>query len=176
MASNGNYHIYIHQTKEIVHKKVVVGKPSSFGTGTGRGNTEPSSPSGEDDGGNLHQIPSQVPGSAIYNGAVRLSKASSAGAKVGGIIGIIVAVAKATEAAQKAAGKMNDYVASATGDYTHAIWYSNLANGQHILFHPISSTISAQQTEAQWYRANQRIEEQRSLLGDSAINTLTKGV
>lgn len=177
MASNGNYHIYIHQTREVIHRKVVTVKPSGFGsTNPSGGGSLPKAPSGEDDGGSPKQIPSQVPGASIYNGVVRLAKAQSTGAMVGGVIGVIIAVAKAAEAAQKAAGKMNDYTASATGDYSHAIWYGNLAAGQHAIMHPFSTLWSAQQTEASWYRANQRAEEQRSLLGDSAINTLTKGV
>lgn len=174
MANPSNYHIYIHQTKTIIRKRVVTVKTSEFGGGGG-GNV-PRAPSDGGDGNNPRTIPSQVPGASIYNGAVRLAKAESAGAAVGGIIGIVIAVAKAAEAAQKAAGKMNDYVASATGDYSHALWYSNLGAGQRAVMHPFSTLWGAGQTEASWYRANQRTEEQRSLLGDSAINTLTKGV
>lgn len=179
MAGNGNYHIYIHQTKEIIHKKVVTQKPSSFSAPTsGGGNTTPRAPSGsgDEEGGGLNYVPRQVPGAGVYNGAIRIAKGFSSGASAGGVIAAIVAIVKATEACQKAAGKMNDYVATATGDYTRSIWHSNLASGHSVLMHPISSTWQAGQTEASWYRANQRIEEQRALLGDSAINTLTKGV
>lgn len=167
MAENGNYHIYIHQTKEVIHKHVHTQKISSSGKETG--GTRSSGVSGEKD---LKRIPSQIPGSSLGNAIISGVKKGG----VGGTIGIVVAVAKAVEQAQKACGKLAEQTASATGDYTFTTTYNNMAQTQHNIMHPLTSYIKAQETEASWLRASRRTEEQRSLLGDSALNTLTKGV
>lgn len=164
---NGNYHIYIHQTKEVIHKRVATNKISF---GSGNGNTKPSSPRGS---GKSSRIPSSIPGSGVANSVLQLVKN---GASVGGVIGVAIAVVKATEHAQKAVGKLAEQTASQTGDYTWTTWWNNMATTQHNVMHPLSSFFQAQQTEANWARANKKVEEQRSLLGDTAINTLTKGV
>lgn len=167
MAVNGDYHIYIHQTKEIIHKKVTANKVSF---GSGRSGTKVSNVKSD---GKSASIPSQIPGAGVANSVLKLAKS---GASAGGVIGIAIAVAKATEQAQKTVAKIAEKTASQTGDYTWSTWWNNLANAQHNIMHPISSLLQAQQTEANWARANQKAEEQRSLLGDTAINTLTKGV
>lgn len=164
---NGNYHIYIHQTKEIIHKKVVTNKISF---GSGKGGTKPSGIRGSD---KSSRIPSQVPGSGIANSVLSIAKN---GMSVGGVIGVAIAVAKATEQAQKAVGKLAEQTASQTGDYTWSTWWNNMSNAQHNVMHPFSAWLKAQQTDASWARANKKAEEQRSLLGDTALNTVTKGV
>lgn len=169
MAENyPNYHIYIHQTKEIIRKKVIVHQVTGKPGGTP---TDPSSP-GEGGGGGF-SVPSQIPGSGIANTVIRMSKS---GVTASGVIALAVAVVKATEQAQKTVGKLAEQTASASGDYSWSIWWNNLANEQHNLFHPFSAWIGAQQTEASWARANKKVDEQRTLLGDAALNTLTKGV
>lgn len=166
--NNGNYHIYIHQTKEIIKKKVIVQEPSSF-CGHGRCPAAPKDLINVD----TARFPSSIPGSSVANSILSVQRN---GVSLAGTIGVAVAIAKATEQVQKVAGKMNDLVATATGDYSYATYYSNLAQYQHNLFHPVSSLLSAQQTQAEWARNARRTEETRSLLGDTAINTLTKGV
>lgn len=160
---NGNYHIYIHQTKEIIKKKVITHKfvGSSNGTST--------------DGFSSKEKDFNIP-NISSKGLMGVAKAAISGSKFGVAVAVVCAIAKATEQAQKAVGKLVEQTASATGDYSWSIEYNNMATIQHNIFHPISSTFQAQQTEANWARANKRAEEQRSLLGDTAINTLTKGV
>lgn len=167
MAINGDYHIYIHQTKEIIHKKVTANKISF---GSGRGGTRVSNIRGD---GKSARVPSQIPGASVANSVLSLAKG---GASVGGVIGVAIAVAKATEQAQKTVGKIAERTASQTGDYTWSTWWNNLANAQHNIMHPVSSLIRAQQTEASWAKANKKADEQRSLLGDTALATITKGV
>lgn len=166
MAENyPNYHIYIHQTKETVDKKVIVHKIIGRPGGTP---TDPSSP-----GGGGFSVPSQIPGSGIANSIIRLARN---GATAASVMGVAVAVVKATEQAQKTVGKLAEQTASASGDYSWSIWWNNMATEQHNIFHPVSSWWNAQQTEASWARANKKVDEQRTLLGDAALNTLTKGV
>ena len=168
--AQGDYHIYIHQTKEIIHKRVTAQKPSQMGVSkTGGSNTRPR----EAESTSKKYFPSQVPGSSVANSILRVSRN---GASIGGVIGVAVAAAKATEQAQKAIGKMNDYTAAYTGDYSFSIAYQNYAQYQHNIMHPISGYIRSELTQSSWARANRKVEEQRSLLGDTAINTLTKGV
>lgn len=168
-TQNGNYHIYIHQTKEVIHKHTTAQKASN---GSGSGNTIPRSVYNNDRQNKVH-IPSQVPGASIANNIISMS---TEGASVGGVIGVVIAVAKATEQAQKAVAKLAEETASASGDYTWSTWWNNMATTQHNIMHPISSYISAQQMQASWARADRATDEQRTLLGDTAINTLTKGV
>lgn len=168
--NNGNYHIYIHQTKEIIHKKVSAQSPTQFGKSRAGGSATAPKEVGDS---SFKRFPSQLPFSNVANSVLSVTRN---GASVGGVIGILVAAAKATEQVQKVAGKMNDLVATATGDYSYAVRYSNLAQYQHNLFHPVSSLLTSQMTQAEWARNNKRIDETRSLLGDTAINTLTKGV
>ena len=163
MAANGNYHIYIHQTKEIIHKKVVTHKVAGGSGGT--------STKGFSNKGNNFNIPN-----ISSQGLMGVAKSAISGSKFGVAVAVVCAVAKATEQAQKTVGKLVEQTASQTGDYSWSVQYNNMARVQHNIFHPISSTLQAQQIEANWARANQKTEEQRSLLGDTAINTLTKGV
>lgn len=164
---NGNYHIYIHQTKEVVHKHVTTQKISLGGGGKGTRS------SGFGSSSKNKKIPSQVPGASIGNTIMSVAKN---GWSAAGVIGIAVAVVKATEQAQKCVGKLAEQTASYTGDYTWTTWWNNMAQTQHNILHPISSYIKAQTTEASWAKASKKTDEQRTLLGDTAINTLTKGV
>lgn len=166
---NNNYHIYIHQTKTIehIHKHTVTHK---F-TGGGGGGSKPTAPSfGGGDG--EFNLPNNITPSAVTKVMGSYAKYGYGGA----IVTAIVAVAKATEKACKAAEKMSNLTSTMTGDYTYSIWWSNIMTGVNNTLHPVTALISAQQTEASWARANRKVEEQRTLLGDATINTLTKGV
>lgn len=167
MAENGNYHIYIHQTKEVIHKHVTAQKVSSSGNG---GGTKSSGVGGSK---KIKRIPSQVPGSRIANTVIGIV---NKGWTAGGVIGAVIAIAKATEFAQKSSGKLAEQTATLTGDYTYTTFHNNMAQTQHNILHPLSSSYKAQLVEASWLMASKRTDEQRSLLGDTAINTLTKGV
>lgn len=163
MAINGDYHIYIHQTKEIIHKKVVSHKINGGSSGTSTKGF-----SSKEDNFDVPNLSSK--------GLMSIAKSALKGSKFGAAVAVVCAIAKATEQAQKTVGKLVEQTASQTGDYSWSVQYNNMAQVQHNIFHPISSTLKAQQIEANWARANQKAEEQRSLLGDTAINTLTKGV
>lgn len=164
MAVNGDYHIYIHQTKEIIHKKVVTHKVSGGSSGTST------------KGFSSDEKTANLPTNLSPSGLVGIAKSAIRGSKFGVAVAVVCAIAKATEQAQKTVGKLVEQTASQTGDYSWSVQYNNMATIQHNIFHPISSTLKAQQIEANWAMANQKAEEQRSLLGDTAINTLTKGV
>lgn len=167
--ANGNYHIYIHQTKEVIQKRVTANKVSSGSASRG---TKVSSAS--ESGGKSFSFPSQIPGSSIGNTVLNIVKN---GWTAGAAIGIAVAVVKATEQAQKTVGKLAETTASQTGDYSWSTWWNNMATTQHNLFHPLSMAYwTSKQTEASWARANMKTNEQRSLLGDAVLNTATKGV
>lgn len=161
---NGNYHIYIHQTKEVIQKKTVTHKFSS--------GSRPTSTKGFSKKKSNLNIPSNISASSL----VSVAKSAVSGSKFGIAVAIVCAVAKATEQAQKTVGKLAEQTASQTGDYTWSMWWNNMATQQHNVLHPVTSLLQAQQNEASWARANKKVEEQRSLLGDTTINTLTKGV
>lgn len=164
-TQNGNYHIYIHQTKEVIHKHTTAQKASS--QSQIRATKPRKINEGQSQGG--------------YNGIFKESlneilEDMGYTSEMGTAVAAAIAMAKATEQAQKAVAKLAEETASATGDYTWSTWWNNMATTQHNIMHPISSYISAQQTQASWARADRATDEQRTLLGDTAINTLTKGV
>jgi hypothetical protein len=169
MAKEGNYHIYIHNDKGSNPSKPTtprkVNSPAKSGKTTAK-------PIRIDDEG-TKSVPSAVPFSSAINTAIKLgSKYGTAGA----VVGVALAVAEVVKTANETTVKLNNYVANQTGDYTQSMAWSNYANQQHNLFHPISSTWNAILKEQEWAKANERTEQTRTLLGDSAINTLTKGV
>lgn len=169
MAKEGNYHIYIHNEKGSNPSKPTTPRKVSAPAKTGKTTAKAI----RVDDGDEKSVPSFVPFSSAINTAIKLgSKYGTAGT----IVGVALAVAEVTKVANQTTVKLNNYIASQTGDYTQSMAWSNYATEQHNLFHPISATWNAVLREQEWAKANTRTEQTRTLLGDSAINTLTKGV
>jgi len=166
---SGNYHIYIHNIVE-QRKPTVPNPPSKGGSGNGSG-TVPNPPSGS--GSSVpSRVPSFVPGSQVFNTLKRFQSAK--GLTLPPVaIGVAIQVVKSAE---QAITTMNDYVSKQTGDYTSKLAWDNAMQTQKNVLHPVSSTIQAYLTREEWERRDKAVAEERSLLGDTAINTLTKGV
>lgn len=169
MSDSKSYHIYIHNDKG--RRSPTKPNPPSQGGGNGSG-TVPNPPSQGGGGGTPPRVPGWVPGSRVVNTANRLSNARGL-ALANAIVATTILVVKATEQAITSA---NDYVSAQTGDYTAKLGWDNAMQTQKNVLHPVSSTIQAYLTRETWERRDKALAEERSLLGDTALNTLTKGV
>lgn len=167
MAGASNYHIYIHNVVE--NRKPTVPNPPSDGGGSGSG-TIPTPPSGG--GSTPPRMPGWVPGSQVVNTARRFQTAKGL-ALANVAIGVAIQAVKMTE---QAITTMNDYVTKQTGDYASKLAWDNAMQTQKNVLHPVSSSIQAYLTREDWERRDKAVAEERSLLGDTALNTLTKGV
>lgn len=165
IGGNNSYYIYIRQQKEVIHKHVWSQKPS--GVGGGNGHVKPRNTS------TFSKVPSAVPGSNAINSILDIVKN---GASVASIAKAGIAVAKTTQKVQETVSKINNYVASQSGDYSFAMQWDDWAQTQKNIMHPVSGYVNSFFQKEAWAKENQRVSEQRTLLGDTAINTLTKGV
>ena len=171
MASNSSYYIYIKNVKQ-ENKKTTPKAPSDYGGDSDKGNggTKPTPPN---EGGGK-RVPSFVPYSSQLNSVGRLfSSGTSAFVKASISIAILT---KTLQIAEQTTTAINNYVSVQTGDYSSKLKWDNLDRGIKNVIHPISSSINAFLTQEAWERSNMAKDEQRTLLGDTQINTLTKGV
>ena len=99
-----------------------------------------------------------------------ISGAFTSIAKAFPIVAAAIAVVKSVEAITDTAIEMTT---SETGNHEMSVAWSNFKNGARLLFHPASSALEAFRTERQWQRQNQKLTQQRDLLGDSVINSYT---
>ena len=171
MASNSSYYIYIKNIKQ-ENKKTTPKSPSDYGGDSDKGNggTKPTPPN---EGGGK-RVPSFVPYSSQMNAVGKLfSNGTSAFVKASISVAIL---AKTLQIAEQTTTAINNYVSVQTGDYSSKLKWDNLDRGIKNVIHPISSSINALLTQEAWERSNMAKDEQRTLLGDTQINTLTKGV
>lgn len=171
MASNSSYYIYIKNVKQ-ENKKTTPKAPTDYGgdSDKGDGGTKPTPPN---DGGGKH-VPSFVPYSSQMNTVGRLfSSGTGAFAKASITLAILT---KTLQIAEQTTTAINNYVSVQTGDYSSKLQWDNLDRSIKNVIHPISSSINALLTREAWERSNLAKDEQRTLLGDTQINTLTKGV
>lgn len=66
-----------------------------------------------------------------------------------------------------------DFQALETGYYGNQVGWQNFKQTISNVFHPFSSSINAHKTQRQWAIENQKLKQQRDLLGDSVINSWT---
>lgn len=171
MASNSSYYIYIKNVKQ-ENKKTTPKAPTDYGgdSDKGDGGTKPTPPN---DGGGK-RVPSFVPYSSQMNTVGRLFSSGTSGfAKASIALAIIV---KTLQIAEQTTTAINNYVSVQTGDYSSKLKWDNLDMGIRNAISPITSSIRAFLTQEAWERSNLAKDEQRTLLGDTQINTLTKGV
>lgn len=164
MAGNKSYHIYIHNE----------------GNGGGKKPTTPENGGGKEDGGKKPTkpgrpwrstyVPSIVPGSRVINVALRAYRGSMTP------YGVLAATITAVKTAEQVVTTMNNIVAPLTGDYVMQMAWSNAMQMQNNILNPISSSVRAMLQTEKWEVARAKQDENRTLLGDTALNTLTKEV
>ena len=66
-----------------------------------------------------------------------------------------------------------DFQALETGYHGNQVGWQNFKQTINNVFHPFSSSINAHKTQRQWAIENQKLKQQRDLLGDSVINSWT---
>lgn len=160
-----SYHIYIHNETQPSgggKKPTVPDKPD----GGGKKPTVPDKPGG----GKIPTIPGVVPGSGVVNTAIRMINGNM------GAYGAIAAVVAAVRTAEQVVTAMNNVVAPLTGDYSFQMGWDNFMQMQNNVFHPISSSVNAVLQTEKWEAQRAKKAEERTLLGDTALNTLTKEV
>ena len=64
-----------------------------------------------------------------------------------------------------------DFQALETGYYGNQVGWQNFKQTINNVLHPFSSNINAHKTQRQWAIENQKLKQQRDLLGDSVINS-----
>ena len=168
IGGNNSYYIYIRQQKEVIHKHVWSQKPNGGGGGGGNGGkTKPKSSS------NFTRVPSFIPGASAINSVLRII---DNGSSVAGATAMLTLGYKTAKTVMSTVQKMTNYVASQSGDYALSMQWDDWTASINNAMHPISAMVSNYMQQEKWAKANQRVSEQRTLLGDTAINTLTKGV
>ncbi len=158
-----SYHIYIHNETQ---PSGGGGKKPTVPNGGGK---KPTKPNGEG-WRSAWRLPGFVPGSGVVNTAL---KAIRGGMTPYGAIAAVVATVKTAE---QVVTTMNSIVAPLTGDYAFQMGWDNLMQMQNNVLHPVSSSVRAILQTEKWEAQRAKKAEERSLLGDTALNTLTKEV
>lgn len=171
MAGNSSYYIYIKNIKQ-ENRKTTPKAPSDYGGDSDKGGgTKPTPPN---DGDGRNRVPSYVPYSSQMNTVGRLfSKGTSCFAKASIALGILV---KTLKIAEQTTTAINNYVSVQTGDYSSKLKWDNIDRTIQNVTNPISSSVGAFLAQEAWERSDLAKDEQRTLLGDTQLNTLTKGV
>lgn len=172
MASNSSYYIYIKNIKQ-ENRKTTPKAPSDYGgdSNKGDGGTKPKPPN---DGDDRERVPSYVPYSRQMNTVGRLFSSGTSGfSKATIALAIII---KTLKIAEQTTTAINNYVSVQTGDYTSKLKWDNIDRTIKNVTSPISSSVGAFLAQEAWERSDLAKDEQRTLLGDTQINTLTKGV
>lgn len=169
-----DYNIYIH----------------AIGTG-GATNQSPTTPwsqkSEGESGGAFSQTQSQTSGNVGgggFNAVKAITKAASVAQNPDSVISAaFVAAAKFVPWVAAAyacvrlgvaiADNVLEFQALETGYYGNQIKWQDWKQGVRNIFHPFSSGINALKTQRQWAIENQKLTQQRDLLGDSVINSYT---